>query len=634
LNAFYKHPSFYSASSLRKSSRWLIACYLLVLSTLSLAIAPTKLVSNENNVTAIVLDKINEQRNVYEHLNYLIDGSFDATIWEVIDTPNHKWKKNIRQSHNFGQIKAPLWFHLELTQPFTPSNKQYYLNLNYPHHDEVSVYFVNHNNVIKKVNTGDHHPFFSRETELPTFTFQIPKNYQRLDVFIRVQSEGVLRIPLSIVTEDELRKQSNSFGLLTGLYFGAILIMLIYNTFIYITVKDRSYLYYLIYLFSCASIQLVLSGLAFQYIWPEVPAINNYAVILSATFVGVSAITFIKNFIGIEYVSSKRDDILIKLVIIAFILVAFSSFIISYSVALSATFLAVTTMVIVGFYLGVKYWLKGIKTARYFALAWFSYLSAVIVFMLAQNQFIDSNVFTDNAISIGTLIELSLLSIAFADKLNYEKNLRVEAQDALLDVQIKMNEDLDKIVEARTEALEDANTRLKELSVTDSLTKLKNRYYLDQAFKKEIHRSARDGSSLSVVMIDIDYFKKINDQYGHLFGDFCLTKASQLIQSVVNRPSDTVARYGGEEIAILLPNTPLDGAMKLAEKVREQFRETEFQDSDISCYLTVSIGVSTASPEVHTIKHAIKLLDIADQCLYQAKEGGRDQVVGKKCYFD
>ena len=101
----------------------------------------------------------------------------------------------------------------------------------------------------------------------------------------------------------------------------------------------------------------------------------------------------------------------------------------------------------------------------------------------------------------------------------------------------------------------------------------------------------------------------------------------------MHRPSDTVARYGGEEIAIILPNTTLDGAIRLAEKIRESFRETEFNDENISKFITVSLGVSSGSPTPDNVCNALNLLDIADQCLYKAKENGRDQVVGLKCNF-
>jgi len=582
------------------------------------------------------------------HISYYIDGSFNADIANIQNIGAEKWKKNSEKIQNFGKISAPIWFKLTLdkallntlhsnsaTTDWQPTKTgQNFIRLNYPHHDKVNIFFVHNNRIVRQVHTGDHLPFNSRLIELPSFVFEVPSNVEPLDVYLSIQSEGILQFPLSLITRDELNKKSNEFSFLSGIYFGSILIMLIYNGFIYLTVRDKSYSYYLVYLCSCATLQLVLSGIGFQYIWPDSPVINNYAVILSATFVGVSAITFIKNFIGFDYASARNDDILIKILIIFFLLISLSSVIISYRFALSMTFLNVSLMVFTGFYLGIKYWLKGIKTARYFTLAWFSYLSFVAIYMLENNQFIEPNLITENAISIGSLIELALLSIAFADKLNIEKELRVQAQDALLDAQIKMNKDLDGIVDSRTAELENANLKLKELSVTDALTQLKNRYYFDQTFKKEFQRAARDSLNFSIIMIDIDYFKNINDQHGHLFGDYCLAKSAELIQSVIHRPSDTVARYGGEEIAILLPNTSLDGAMKLAEKIREQFKEFEFHDSDISAFLTVSLGVSSASPNPDTIKKSIKLLDLADQCLYKAKQSGRDQVVGQKCCFD
>ena len=580
-------------------------------------------------------DEQSQRINALPYLSYLIDGSFKADIQDIRAIPSDKWKLNETQTQNFGQLNAPIWFKLKIKQPALENNNtQRYLKLRYPHHDNINIFFMYKNQTIEEINTGDLLPFNTRATELPIFAFKIPKQPQTLDIYLSVQSEGILQLPLSIVTQAELRKQASEFSFLSGIYFGSILIMLIYNGFIYLTVKDKSYLYYLIYLCSCATLQLVLSGIGFQYIWPNLPELNNYAVILSATFVGISAIIFIQNFIGINHTTAKRDDILIKLLIISFMLISISSFTISYSFALSMTFINVSLLVITGFYLGVKYWLKGVKTARFFALAWFSYLLFVIIYLLETNRYLTPNIINENAISIGSLIELALLSIAFADKLNVEKNLRVQAQDALLDVQIQMNADLDNIVNARTSELESANTQLKELSVTDSLTKLKNRYYFDQTFKREFKRAARENWNFSVMMIDVDHFKKINDQYGHLFGDYCLSKSAQLIQSVIHRPSDTVARYGGEEIAIILPNTPLDGAVQLAEKIREQFKETEFDDSDIQTYMTVSIGVASATPDRNSLRNAIKLLDLADQCLYKAKQTGRDKVIGQKHYFN
>jgi diguanylate cyclase (GGDEF)-like protein len=587
--------------------------------------------SSSNTKTSVDAQTVNESIDLLPFASYYIDHSFQFKIDDIKNIHQIDWVKNKNTSQNFGQINAPIWFKISLKN--THKNKErLYLVLNYPHHDFVNVYYTNNKDIIKEIHTGDALPFKTRENTEPNFIFPIPASHDFLDVYISIQSEGLLKIPLYLETQTQLNKQTKNFNFVSGIYFGAIAIMLAFNLFIWLTVKDRSYFYYLVYIIFSASFQWTLTGLSFQYIWPELPLLNQYGIIITTTLTGISAVIFMQKFLGINYSANKYDQILISALIGCYILIALSSVVVSYHFALQMLLLGASFMVLTGFYVGVKYWLRGIRSARFFALAWFCYLFFVILYLLDSKQVINSSILTEYYLAIGSLIELSLLSIAFADKLNSEKELRVNAQNELLDIQIKMNLDLDTLVKNRTVELEEANIQLKALSVTDGLTQLKNRYFFDQTYIKEFKRAARENWPFSIIMIDIDFFKKINDEYGHLFGDYCLVKSASLIQSIVHRPSDTVARYGGEEIAILLPNTSLDGAIKLAEKIREHFRETEFTNSGISKFITVSLGVSCGHPKHQD--NAIKLLEIADQCLYKAKESGRDQVVGLKCSFE
>mgnify|MGYP000621400209 CR=1 FL=1 len=599
--------------------------------------APAHSLPNENiysdSVTYIDVRTVDKHINVLQFTDYFIDHSFLFNIDDIKNINQNKWTKNENTSQNFGQINAPIWFKFRLKN-INQNTEQLYLTLNYPHHDFVNIYYVNNKEIIKEIHTGDSLPFESRENTEPNFISPIPSTYPSLEVYISIRSEGLLKIPLYLETQTQLNEQIKKFNFASGIYFGAIAIMLIFNLFIWLTVKDTSYFYYLVYIICSASFQWTLTGLSFQYLWSDFPLVNQYGIIITAILMAVSAVIFIQKFLGLSYSTTKYDQIWINILIGCFILIALSSVVVSYHFALKMLLLGASFMVLTGFYIGVKYWLKGIRSARFFALAWFSYLFFVVLFLLDSKQIINSSILTEYYLAIGSLVELCLLSIAFADKLNSEKELRVKAQDELLDIQIKMNRDLDTLVKDRTIELEEANIQLKALSVTDALTQLKNRYYFDLTFKKEFKRAAREGWPFSIIMIDIDYFKKINDEYGHLFGDYCLEKSASLIQSIVHRPSDTVARYGGEEIAILLPNTTLDGAIKLAEKIREHFRETEFSDSGISQSITVSLGVSSGKPNQNNQSSALKLLEIADQCLYKAKENGRDQVVGLKCNFE
>ncbi len=163
-------------------------------------------------------------------------------------------------------------------------------------------------------------------------------------------------------------------------------------------------------------------------------------------------------------------------------------------------------------------------------------------------------------------------------------------------------------------------------SLTDGLTGLANRRYFDRALQTEFARHQRTGSHLSVIMLDVDQFKKYNDQYGHLQGDDCLRRIADCLKKVVGRATDMVARYGGEEFVIILPDTDLQGAVGLAERINESVLNLALPHatSDICECVTISLGVATVSE--HVLSEGVQLVALADQALYQAKKNGRNRV--------
>lgn len=163
-------------------------------------------------------------------------------------------------------------------------------------------------------------------------------------------------------------------------------------------------------------------------------------------------------------------------------------------------------------------------------------------------------------------------------------------------------------------------------SITDSLTELANRRYFDEALVAEFYRLKRSGAVLSLIMLDVDYFKKYNDTYGHLAGDECLRKIGTMLKTIVGRVSDIVARYGGEEFVLILPETEEEGASALAEKIRKDVIELAIPHSasDISEYVTVSLGVVSVSTTEFVSPEQI--MTLVDKALYCAKQGGRNRV--------
>ncbi len=213
------------------------------------------------------------------------------------------------------------------------------------------------------------------------------------------------------------------------------------------------------------------------------------------------------------------------------------------------------------------------------------------------------------------------------------KTFRLRRQnEQLVDDLIRKNAELEASksglehkVRERTAELEDANRRLSQLAVTDGLTGLYNHRYLHEQLQQSVERGQRDGSSVAMLMIDVDHFKKYNDRHGHPAGDEALRMVARVI-SEERRQIDVVARYGGEEFAVLLHGTTRQAAGEVAEKIRERVATAVIPgaaDQPLG-KLTVSIGVAAAPEDAKT---AEALLEAADVALYRAKKSGRDAVV-------
>jgi len=167
---------------------------------------------------------------------------------------------------------------------------------------------------------------------------------------------------------------------------------------------------------------------------------------------------------------------------------------------------------------------------------------------------------------------------------------------------------------------------LVSISLTDGLTSIPNRRCFDENFSQEWNRALRAKTPLSLLLIDIDFFKKYNDFYGHQAGDDCLIQVAQVIRDTTHRSNDKAARYGGEEFAIILPGTDESGAEKFANRLINKIEalNIEHEKSDVGKYVTISVGVATVVPQIGS--NSESLIRAADAGLYAAKEGGRNKV--------
>ncbi len=194
-----------------------------------------------------------------------------------------------------------------------------------------------------------------------------------------------------------------------------------------------------------------------------------------------------------------------------------------------------------------------------------------------------------------------------------EKNLKLK----------QMNQELERLAHE----LKQANHELQRLAVTDGLTQLANRRRFDEYLIHEWLRMMREKQFLSLILCDVDFFKNYNDKYGHPAGDDCLRNVAQAIRHQAKRPGDLVARYGGEEFVVILPNTNYEGAMQVAQDIRQGVDTLNLPHalSTVSNHVTLSLGVASIIP--NPSYSPTDLINSADQALYSAKKQGRNRVI-------
>ncbi|HSG50834.1 MAG TPA: GGDEF domain-containing protein [Rheinheimera sp.] len=216
------------------------------------------------------------------------------------------------------------------------------------------------------------------------------------------------------------------------------------------------------------------------------------------------------------------------------------------------------------------------------------------------------------ALAIASITGLFALTV-----FTVRQNKRLKAEVAELENQLRSHS---FELQITLEELTEKNQLLTQQTQLDALSGIYNRAYFDNQMRAEIKRSRREQRQLALVLLDIDHFKQINDTYGHLTGDKAIKHTAAVIQKQLKRPGDKVCRYGGEEFALILPNTDVNGAQLLAEKIRRALAEL----SAMPLQLTLSAGCYSAVPQ--TQSDADEYIGFADKALYRAKASGRNQV--------
>jgi diguanylate cyclase (GGDEF)-like protein len=395
---------------------------------------------------------------------------------------------------------------------------------------------------------------------------------------------------------------------------------------LFISIGERVYLYYVLYVTSFATIWIARTGFVFQYLWPNHPAWD----VTYRSFVGAAAIIFSALFVR-EFLAtgihSPRADLVLRgsIGLVLLLCVATAGNLPLLPVLLSVIGLALCVLYAS---IGLMASAKGYRAGRFFLLAWAALLVGNIVYILMYLRILPLTVFTHNAAQAGSAIESVLLAFALADRVDLLKRAREEKQ-------LLYTSELQEQVNRRTGELTAAVEKLRTASSTDPLTGLSNRRHVDAAVRPwlaDLQRSRIRNSPeetlryLAICLADLDHFKQINDQLGHAAGDKVLQLAAETLRNNV-RATAILARWGGEEFLILDHVAAPYEDLLMAERLRRSIIESPLPHvSENGQSLSLSLGVvrypfSESFPDLLDWDHCLAL---ADHALYRAKKIGRN----------
>ncbi|MGE7993923.1 sensor histidine kinase [Pseudomonas sp. NPDC089554] len=334
---------------------------------------------------------------------------------------------------NAGYSTSALWIKLDLrlTQQRSSAPRQWLLELAYPPLDHVELYLPDgYGGYRLAVRTGDTLPYRSRQILQNNYLFELPLvPGQVMTAYLRLQSEGSLQAPLTLWSADAYIEEQPTRLYVLGMIYGVLLVMLVYNLFLYLSVRDVSYLYYILYIASFSLYQVSVNGAGVAYLWPNNPWWANAATPLFIGAAGLFGCQFARYFLQLGRLSRGFDRLLMGLMAagVGVILLAVSM---PYGLALRmATGLALVFTVAI-FAAGVLAWLRGLRAARWFIIAWSAFLVGGLVNTLMVLGYLPNVFFTMYASQLGAALEVALLSLAMADRIN---GVREEQARALRD---------------------------------------------------------------------------------------------------------------------------------------------------------------------------------------------------------
>ncbi len=529
-----------------------------------------------------------------------------------------------RTGSSLGYRRGQCWFHASLRNVDHPESR-WVLSVPQARLDRIDAYVLAPDGaVLTRASLGDHVPFGQRSLRLryPNLAFELPTGTAR-DLVFAVESTSSMQFPLELRSQRALIEHVDDAQLLMGIYYGILIGLALYNLVIWLSTRERTYLSYVVYVFCFGLFMFCMNGFAFEYLWPRWPRWANDSVPLLVSLTLAAATWFSRLFLDWGKFL-PRMDLVARWFARAMVVFGVVSLVLDGRLVLQ--FLSVLVLVHAPVNLGCAAFClrRGHRPALFFLAAWGLLILGTVLMALSTMGWIASSALTEHGMQIGSAAEMVLLSFALAYRLNLLREANVALETASrVNLEQRVKERTAELNMALQE-LTHANDRLNEYSRRDGLTHAYNRRHLDELIDAAWVAFHESGCAFSLLMIDLDHFKQINDTHGHGTGDDCLVEVAGLLDSLVTGDGAVFGRYGGEEFVVLQRDARPGAAAALAERVRAGVAALKMHGPNGSVPLAVSIGYALARSEDGDWA---RTLNRADGALYAAKAQGRDRVV-------
>ncbi|MBA53393.1 MAG: hypothetical protein CMK89_02970 [Pseudomonadales bacterium] len=430
---------------------------------------------------------------------YYLDQENQLTLSEVRALPRQAWFTSQSSAPFFGYSPATLWvrvpFHHRGTNPLNSL-----LEVQYPLLDYVDIFLFKKGSLIQKWHLGDAYPFDQRPVDTPNF--MVPLQLEpgtSLDVYLRIRSTSSLGAPLKLWDYDQYFDAQQSVMVGQGLYYGIILVMVLYNLFVYLSVRHVSYLYYIGAAFGCSCYVASVQGIGFQFVWSDYPWVNTFAIPASLSVFGLLGTLFAISLLDIRR-NTPRVYLLFMILAACFIVVLLLSFVLEYrsSTILVSVVGMPTTLIVIccGFYLIHL----GVRAARFFVLAWTVLLSSVFVTGLSKFGVFPSNSLINYSVQIASAIEMILFSFALADRINEERRAKLDAQKQAVSNELKARAEHKRFLDLKFQAAVDDLKSRKKLLMAQAENNAKSRFLATMSH--EIRTPLNGVLGMSELMLD------------------------------------------------------------------------------------------------------------------------------------